>query len=746
MKKSFFAAMIVIFISAYSVNAQGRYEKAAGFNGNITSMITTPDGGFAICGTSNSDSGNVVVARYNSSGSRLWMKELGTSTAEYAHDITQTSDGGYVITGKRGYWQFKMLMIKVDSTGNLLWSRECTANTNFDRANGICATTDGGFVIAGRTNDGISTTTVAFKISASGALSWSRSLSGFDDGGYSIIRSSDGKFVMTGITNQGAAMNIGVVKFDSSTVYWSVSIGGSSQEFTGINHHLVQTSDGGYVIGGNTSTQAGDYYISKLSSSGTLLWSKSFGTSAPEFSTGIASSGNDVFVTGYTQTGNSPSIYYSPCLFRMDGTGSLLWSYQYGTASPNIPATITLLPSGQLITGGRFTYGTNTGKAAISNIDLSGNACKQKSTFGFTGSLTTNFPMTVSSANATIFMNNITLNISNGSAETISCSCGSGNPFTITTPASSICYGSNTVISYPFQDGFWYSLYRNGSFVSTTNSSYFITNHGGNYYVVQNGGCGLDTSNTIQINVNTLPQATVTASGKTKVCEGNAVSLSATSTLGVSYQWLKNGLIQSGATLPSYAATQTGLYTVRVTNGLTGCIKIANGINVTVNPVPTATVSANGPTTFCAGDSVVLQANTGSGLTYQWKLNGNNISGAIANNYSAKLAGNYRVRVTGTNNCSKLSNLTAVNIPCRISSLNEPPQVYPNPSSGIFELSLPESETTVRVFSMDGKLVYQGLLFEAFTSIDLSNQGPGIYLLTTENSTGTRHLKIMITE
>ncbi|MBK9639562.1 MAG: hypothetical protein IPO63_17830, partial [Bacteroidetes bacterium] len=51
--------------------------------------------------------------------------------------------------------------------------------------------------------------------------------------------------------------NIGVVKFDSSTVYWSVSIGGSSQESTGINHQLMQTQDSVYD-GGNTITQSGN--------------------------------------------------------------------------------------------------------------------------------------------------------------------------------------------------------------------------------------------------------------------------------------------------------------------------------------------------------------------------------------------------------------------------------------------------------------------------------------------------------
>lgn len=173
-------------------------------------------------------------------------------------------------------------MVKLDSLGNILWSKEMF-NGNFDRANGVCATPDGGVVIAGRLNDGSFTTAVAFKLSATGAQMWSRSISVFDDGGYSIIRSNDGKFVMTGTTNLGAALNIGVVKFDSSSVQWSISIGGASQEFTGMNHQLVQTQDGGYVIGGNTSTQSGDYYLTKISASGTFLWSRSFGTTSHEF-------------------------------------------------------------------------------------------------------------------------------------------------------------------------------------------------------------------------------------------------------------------------------------------------------------------------------------------------------------------------------------------------------------------------------------------------------------------------------
>jgi hypothetical protein len=73
-----------------------------------------------------------------------------------------------------------------------------------------------------------------------------------------------------------------------------------------------------------------------------------------------------------------------------------------------------------------------------------------------------------------------------------------------------------------------------------------------------------------------------------------------------------------------------------------------------VNSLPSATASATSPTTICNGGSVALNANAGAGLSYQWMLDGNDISSANSADFTASSAGSYSVRVT-SNGCSSIS-------------------------------------------------------------------------------------------
>ncbi len=73
-----------------------------------------------------------------------------------------------------------------------------------------------------------------------------------------------------------------------------------------------------------------------------------------------------------------------------------------------------------------------------------------------------------------------------------------------------------------------------------------------------------------------------------------------------------------------------------------------------------AMISPSGPTTFCKGSNVILNANTGAGFSYQWKKNGINIAGAAGNNYTATKAGDYTVFITIPGGCNDLSEITNV--------------------------------------------------------------------------------------
>jgi len=98
------------------------------------------------------------------------------------------------------------------------------------------------------------------------------------------------------------------------------------------------------------------------------------------------------------------------------------------------------------------------------------------------------------------------------------------------------------------------------------------------------------------------------------------------------------------ATIPNNVTGGTG-YLLRIVSNSPADTSASFG-PFTITPRPTASITANGATTICVYDSVELAANSGSGLQYQWQLNGADISGATAQNYYASAAGDYTVAVS----------------------------------------------------------------------------------------------------
>lgn len=217
-----------------------------------------------------------------------------------------------------------------------------------------------------------------------------------------------------------------------------------------------------------------------------------------------------------------------------------------------------------------------------------------------------------------------------------------------------VCGSTPVTLTATTIAGATYEWYKNGQIIAGAVSTTYAATTSGSYYAkATKSGCSVFSSS-IGISVQALP--TITASATT-VCSGVSVLL--TSSVGSSYQWYNNGTAVSGATNLNYATTTGGNYTVKVGT----CT--SNATTITVNTLPTATITAAGATTFCLGNSVVLNGNTGANLGYQWKKANANIAGATNASYTANTGGSYTLKVTNNSTgCTKTS--TAVTVTANV--------------------------------------------------------------------------------
>lgn len=239
--------------------------------------------------------------------------------------------------------------------------------------------------------------------------------------------------------------------------------------------------------------------------------------------------------------------------------------------------------------------------------------------------------------------------------------------------ATTLCSGQNVVLYGSNGVGYSYKWLKDGAEVVGETNSFFGATQTGNYQVLitNNYQCS-DTSNSTSVTVNPSPVVNVSFNGSATVCQGDTVVLHGPADAGLTYQWNSYGTPVSGATDSVLSVIQTGNFTLVATNSF-NCSTTSAGQVITVNPVPGASILPMGSTSFCNGDSVVLQANAGSGLSYQWFKDGLNQSGIVGNLLSAKTSGNYTVNVTNSFNCSTESqaiSVTAFPIPTANFGLN----------------------------------------------------------------------------
>ena len=176
----------------------------------------------------------------------------------------------------------------------------------------------------------------------------------------------------------------------------------------------------------------------------------------------------------------------------------------------------------------------------------------------------------------------------------------------------------------------------------------------GNYnisYFDFDENCSSNVPFTISAGSCSVPVPTISLSGSPFVCDGNTVTLTSSAATG--------NIWSTGETTQSIDVSTSGNYTVSVSDGI--CTVSSSQQNIQIVPAPDApTFTANGPTTFCDGGSVMFTVDPlsspppGGAPAYTWNTGGLGESITVTN------SGFYFVTIQDGNGCFSTSFATEV--------------------------------------------------------------------------------------
>ena len=313
-------------------------------------VIQAADGGFLVLGHSDSYTNgcrDFLAYKLDAAGNKLWRKNYGGEWTDHGYSVQQTADGGYILAGDsesyaNGGWDF--LLYRVDGSGAKLW-RKNFGGSQSDTAIAAQQTTDGGFIVAGLTNSygptlGMWHDFLVYRLDAAGNKLWRKNYGGtYCDHAFSVQQTTDGGFIVAGDSENytHGHCDLLVYKLDAAgTKQWRKNYGGGGEEFWGF---IRQTADGGYVLAGYTESYVHDamdprdLIVYKLDAAGDKDWRRNFG--------GSAADGDFTFVCptadgGYFLFGESWSYHAGIgdntdfLCYKLDAAGNKLWRKNFG--------------------------------------------------------------------------------------------------------------------------------------------------------------------------------------------------------------------------------------------------------------------------------------------------------------------------------------------------------------------------------------------------------------------------------
>jgi trimeric autotransporter adhesin len=429
------------------------------------------------------------------------------------------------------------------------------------------------------------------------------------------------------------------------------------------------------------------------------------------------------------------------------------------TITVNPSTTITAQPSAQAVcagsnvsfsvtaSGSNLTYqwekngvnitGATSSTYTINSATSADSAMYQVTVTGSCGTVTSNAVPFVVNASTSISTAPVAQSVCNGAAAAFSVTAtGSGS------------------LTYQWRKA---GVAIPGATASSLNFSSVAASDAANYDVIVTGNCGSDTSTAVSLTVNAGPAIT-TQPVSQLACAGGSATFTVTATgSNLTYQWRKAGVAITGATSSTLTinpvnATDTASYDVVVSGNCGGAV---NSSTVTLSfKTATSITTQPVPQTVCALATTTMSVSAaGSGvLSYQWRKNGVNISGATTATYSivntaVTDSGHYDVVITGA-----CGSVTSNSIVLTVNACTAVPNVNVDISSAVLMPSVAHNSTRLhlvaaRAMKIDWVITdAKGNIVMKFTGtvntgsndifIQLEKLAAGVYQITGNTSKG----------
>ncbi len=295
--------------------------------------------------------------------------------------VKRTPDGGYILAGEHApatttAEDRDFFLAKTDANGEIVFEASFGTSTDIEAAYAVQNTVDGGFVLIGHVGaPEVAGTTLVVKTDKDGVEDWVKE--------YDILSSdmhpdmdqtSDGGFIMVGNTGLGSG-SCTLVKTDGDgEIVWTKSYDGVS--LNGAIHMSVrETDDMGYFVVTYRLLLSGSmqFYMMKVSEAGDLEWSKDFSEEAvPVGVDGLQTSDGGYVGVGYFfEQGKGDRTL----LIKTDSAGEETWRAKlgFGGGHSNFATSVEETPEGGFVMAGITTdFGAPVKAAMLTKASPSG--------------------------------------------------------------------------------------------------------------------------------------------------------------------------------------------------------------------------------------------------------------------------------------------------------------------------------------------------------------------------------------